>query len=130
MGNKLPNGLVPDAMAAANFLGEKRPGAILPAVKSALKEAKKRLKADPGDRSLVNAVKVLESTVADLSLVWNYVKFPAKWIVGKLTGSSPPGWKDVAASYRRARQNLIALTYDGPMSESLRPPAGLVARSL
>lgn len=118
LGNKV-GGIAP-GLPGASFLGEKRPGLITPAVQAALKEAKARLKNDPGDRSLISAVQILEETTADLAVVTNMVKMPFKWIVGKLTGSSPPGAADVVKRMRRARQTLIALTYQGPVSEGLK----------
>ncbi len=119
LGNKL-TGSVPGLALGSGFLAEHRPGAIVPALNAALKEAKGRLKNDPGDRSLVSAVAILEEVVADLSVTSNFVKLPMKWVWGKLTGKSPPGVADLLSRMRRARQTLVALTYDGPVSEGLK----------
>jgi hypothetical protein len=102
------------------FSGTSRPGLLVPAVKAARREAHRRLQQFPGDPALQSAAAILDQTARDVSYLGSFARYPLAVILEGLRGRGPPPLAPIAQAVRRVRQNLVALTYDGPVDSELR----------
>jgi hypothetical protein len=71
----------------------------------------------PNDPALLSANRILEQTERDISFLRGFARYPLQVLIEGLRGRGPPPLTPIAQAVRRVRQNLIALTYDGPMED-------------
>ncbi len=117
--------------ATLKLLGyeNKRPGLIVPSLKKALQILNVQFKQNPVDESLKNSIELLEKTLIDLKFLENFIKAPGKAFFSAVGSPVSLNAKleifkksfiEHAGRFKKVRQMLMALTYEGKDSEQLK----------
>lgn len=104
------------------FLGLERPGLIIASVREAVKRSRQEVAANPNDVTAAEKNAILEETSRRMNLLQGFASNPANALEVK-TGT----WdkiasksKDYVRNVTLARQEIMALTYEGDDSEAIR----------